>query len=194
MPGGMLQSAFEKMDRRPFMKQAFRHIFDHETVTPLLIFLFLSGVYFATLSGITSSNDGSHYALMRTMVENGRFTLDQFDDYAEGNDIALVGDKLYSDRPPGNGLAAALFYTAAGPLPAPPAPLPSRHDAENPRLLYVLLLPVLAGAGTAVLLYTILRAQASPAPPPSSPPSSSPWAPPIGNTAPCSSRTRFLHF
>jgi hypothetical protein len=146
------------------MKQTFRHIFHHETVTPLLIFLFLCGVYFATLSGITSSNDGSHYALTRTMVENGRFTLNQFDDYAEGNDIALVGDKLYSDRPPGNALAAALFYTAAGPLPAPPAPLPSRHDAENPRLLYVLLLPVLAGAGTAVLLYTILRAQAIPRP------------------------------
>jgi len=125
----------------------------------LLLFLLLASLYFATASGITSSNDGSHYALMRSMVENGRFTLSPFDNYAEGNDIALVGDQLYSDRPPGNALAAAIFYIAAAPLPAARTPLPSRHDAGNPRLLYVLLLPVLAGAGTAVLLFTLLRDQ-----------------------------------
>ncbi len=35
--------------------------------------------------------------------------------------------------------------------------MPSRHDAGNPRLPYVLLLPVFAGAGTAALLYGLLR-------------------------------------
>ena len=35
--------------------------------------------------------------------------------------------------------------------------MPSRHDAGNPRLPYVLLLPVLAGAGTAALLFGLLR-------------------------------------
>ena len=123
-----------------------------------LLFFFLSSVYFATASGITSSNDGSHYALIRTMVENRTFALRQFDDYAEGNDIAVTEDgRLFSDRPPGTALAGTLFYLAAGPLPEPQQSLPSRHDDQNPRLAYVLLLPALAGAATAVVLYALMR-------------------------------------
>lgn len=132
----------------------------HRTDRLISIFLFagLSLIYFATLSGITSSNDGSHYALLRTIVENRAFTLNQFDDYAEGNDIAITPDgRLFSDRPPGTALAAVPFYLMGGPLPDPLAPLPSRHDAANPRLPYVLLLPVLAGAATAVVLYNLQR-------------------------------------
>jgi hypothetical protein len=123
----------------------------------LLLFVLLSSIYFATVSGITSSNDGSHYALTRTMMANKHFTLDQFDDYAEGNDIAIRDGRLYSDRPPGTALAATVFYTIGGWLPRPLAPLASRHDAANPRLPYVLLLPVWAGAATAVLLYLLMR-------------------------------------
>lgn len=125
----------------------------------ILLFLGLSSLYWATVSGITSSNDGSHYALTRAMVENHAFALMQFDDYAEGNDIAIRDGVFYSDRPPGTAVLATLFYTLAHYLPDPLTPLPSRHDAENPRLLYVLLLPVLAGTGTAVLLYLFLRQQ-----------------------------------
>ena len=137
------------------------------------LFIGLSLVYFLTLAGITSSNDGSHYALLRTMVANRAFTLNQFDDFAEGNDVAITPDgRLFSDRPPGTAVAGIPFYWLGGlltqdPLPekeVTPAPLlprspalPSRHDAGNPRLPYVLLLPVLAGAGTAALLYALLR-------------------------------------
>jgi hypothetical protein len=123
-----------------------------------LLFLFLSSVYYATVSGITSSNDGSHYALVRTIVENHSFALKQFDDYAEGNDIAITEDgHLFSDRPPGTALAGTLFYSAGGFFPKPLEELPSRHDAQNPRLAYVLMLPVFAGAGTAVVLYALMR-------------------------------------
>lgn len=127
----------------------------------VLLFVGLSSLYFATTSGITSSNGGSHYALTRTLVQNHTFALMEFDDYAEGNDIAIRDDVLYSDRPPGTALMATLFYQIGSPLAvllAPlAAPLPSRHDADNPHLLYVMLLPVWAGAGTAVLLYLLLR-------------------------------------
>lgn len=122
-----------------------------------LLFVGLSSIYFATLSGITSSNGGSHYALLRTIVDNQTFALENFDDYAEGNDIAIVNDELYSDRPPGNAVTAVPFYLLAGSLPDPITPLPSRHDADNPRLMWLLLLPVLAGTGTALLVYTLLR-------------------------------------
>jgi 4-amino-4-deoxy-L-arabinose transferase-like glycosyltransferase len=129
-----------------------------DRLVALLLFAGISALYFLTLSGITSSNDGSHYALLRTMVENRAFTLNQFDDFAEGNDIAITPDgRLFSDRPPGTAVTAIPFYLIGGLLPDAPHPPPSRHDAENPRLIYVLLLPVLAGAGTAVILYGLLR-------------------------------------
>ncbi len=127
----------------------------------LFLFVALSSFYFATVSGITSSNDGSHYALTRTIVQNRTFALKQFDDYAEGNDIAIRDDVLYSDRPPGTALLATLFYRLGTPLSSLLSPistsLPSRHDADNPNLLYVMLLPVWTGASTAVLLYYLLR-------------------------------------
>lgn len=129
-----------------------------------LLFLFLSSIYYASASGITSSNDGSHYALLRALVQNRSFALGQFDDYAEGNDIAVAEDgRLFSDRPPGTALTGALFYLAGGALPQPPAELPSRHDAGNPRLATVLFLPTWAGAGTVAILYLLMRGLGIPA-------------------------------
>ncbi len=123
-----------------------------------VLFFGLSTLFYATTSGITSSNDGSHYALARTLIENHTFTLNQFDDYAEGNDIAITPDgRLFSDRPPGTALLTTLFYKSGDWLPPPLTLLPSRHDADNTHLAYVMLLPVLAGAGTAVLLYAFSR-------------------------------------
>ncbi len=123
----------------------------------IVLFIGFSSLYFATVSGITSSNDGSHYALTRTIVENNSFALKSFDDYAEGNDIAIRDNVLYSDRPPGTAVFATLFYHLGNLLPSPATHLPSRHDADNPNLVYVMLMPVLAGTGTLVLLYLWLR-------------------------------------
>ncbi|MEJ2750188.1 MAG: hypothetical protein P8183_20115, partial [Anaerolineae bacterium] len=55
----------------------------NDWLVAIVLFVGLSSLYFATVSGITSSNDGSHYALTRTMAENHTFALKQFDDYAE---------------------------------------------------------------------------------------------------------------
>jgi hypothetical protein len=124
----------------------------------IFLFVGLALLYYVTVSGITSSNDGSHYALLRTMVENRAFTLSPFDPFAEGNDIAVTPDgRLFSDRPPGTALAAIPFYLSGPVLIEPLAPLPSRHDADNPRLPYVLMLPVLAGSAAAVVLYRLQR-------------------------------------
>ncbi|MFW6082768.1 MAG: hypothetical protein ACOC8C_01800 [Chloroflexota bacterium] len=128
-----------------------------DQITCMVLFVLLSSLYFATASGITCSNDGSHYALTRALAEEARFTIDSYDQYAEGNDIAVKDEKLFSDRPPGTALISSVAYKIGGLLPKPLAPLPSRHDPQNPRLLYVLLVPVWAGAGAAVLLYRLLR-------------------------------------
>ncbi len=66
----------------------------------VVLFVVMSSVYFATASGITSSNDGSHYALARTMLQNRAFTLNEFDDFAEGNDIAITGNGRYDNSEP----------------------------------------------------------------------------------------------
>jgi len=123
----------------------------------LTLFIVLSSIYFATVSGITCSNDGSHYALTRALAEEGRFTIESYDGYAEGNDVAVRDGKLYSDRPPGTALMASAFYGIGNWLPSPLIPLESRHDPGNPRLLYVMLVPVWAGTGTVLLLYLLLR-------------------------------------
>lgn len=123
----------------------------------IVLFLLLSSIYFATASGITCSNDGSHYALTRALAEEGRFSIESYDEYAEGNDLAVRKGQLYSDRPPGTALIASAFYRLGDWLPSPLVRLPSRHDPGNPRLLYVMLVPVWAGAGTVVLLYLLLR-------------------------------------
>lgn len=128
-----------------------------DRVVCIVLFVLLSSIYFATTSGVTSSNDGSHYALTRAIVEQRTFSIDAYDHYAEGNDIAKREGQLYSDRPPGTALTASLFYAVGRKLPQPTAFLPSRHDAENPILFYVMLLPAWAGAGTVVLLYCLLR-------------------------------------
>ncbi len=123
----------------------------------VVLFLLLSSLYFATASGITCSNDGSHYALTRALAEEGRFTIESYDQYAEGNDIAVKDDILYSDRPPGTAIIASIAYRLGGWLPDPLVPLPSRHDPQNPRLLYVMLVPAWAGAATVLLFYRLLR-------------------------------------
>ena len=102
------------------------------------LFVGLSVVYFLTLAGITSSNDGSHYALLRTMVENRAFTLNQFDDFAEGNDVAITPDgRLFSDRPPGTAVAGIPFYWLGGLLTQDP--LPEREVTPAPLLIRFIL-------------------------------------------------------
>ena len=128
-----------------------------DQVVVLLLLVAFSSLYFATTSGITCSNDGSHYALTRAIAEEARFTIGSYDDYAEGNDVARRDGRLYSDRPPGTALVASSFYTLGGLLPDPLVRLPSRHDAANPRLLYTMLVPVLAGSAALGLVYLILR-------------------------------------
>jgi len=123
----------------------------------ILLFIFVSSVYFATSAGLTSSNDGSHYALLRAMVDDHRFEISNFMGFAEGNDLAIRGDRVYSDRPPGMALLGAPFYLIGRALPTPIAPIPTRHDEGNPLVVYLMILPAVAGAGAVLIGYQITR-------------------------------------
>lgn len=123
----------------------------------LWLFALAAVVYAATLTGITCSNDGSHYALVRSLVDRRSVEVSSFAGFTEGNDLARKDGELFTDRPPGTAVLAAPLYALGKVLPSPATPLPSKHDAENPALYYLMLFPVMLGAGTLVVLYQLLR-------------------------------------
>ena len=131
---------------------------DKDWRTATVLFAIISSVYFATVAGITSSNDGSHYALVRALVDKRSFEISEYLEFTENQDYALRGDLRFSDRPPGTALLAAPLYAASAILPGPIAPLHSKHDPDNPRVIYAVLLPVIAASTTAIILFWILRA------------------------------------
>ena len=98
----------------------------------LMLFLLISSVYFATITGITSSNDGSHYALVRAIVERGSFEISSYLSLTENQDYAFNGDRRFSHNPPGTALLAAPLYALSTVSPLPVHRLPSKHDPDNP--------------------------------------------------------------
>jgi hypothetical protein len=121
------------------------------------LFLLVSSVYFATMIGVTSSNDGSHYALVRALVERRGFEISPYMDFTEHQDYAMRGDLRFSDRPPGTALTAAPLYALSRVAPAPLMQPPSKHDVVNQRMLFAVLLSPLAAALAISLFYLILR-------------------------------------
>lgn len=130
---------------------------NHDRWVALAIFVLTSSVYFATLSGVTSSNDGSHYALVRAIVDRGSFEITPYLSFTEHQDYALRGDLRFSDRPPGTALVASPLYALGHLAPPPLQQLPSKHDPDNPLLLYAVLAAPLAAAGAVSLFYLTLR-------------------------------------
>lgn len=121
------------------------------------LFLLVSSVYFATVVGVTSSNDGSHYALVRALVERRSFEISPYMDFTEHQDYAMKGDLRFSDRPPGTALAAAPFYALSWLAPAPLVQPPSKHDQPNLHMLFAVLLSPLAAALAISLFYLTMR-------------------------------------
>ncbi len=123
----------------------------------LVLFIVASSVFFWTAAGITSTNDGSHYALIRAMGDEGRFIIDSFVEYTDFNDYAEYEGHYYSDRPPGTAVAALPFYFLGRFLPGPIAPAHLGIDAANPTIVTLLMLPAIAGGLVVAILYLLLR-------------------------------------
>lgn len=123
----------------------------------LLLFLLTSSVYFATITGITSSNDGSHYALVRAVVERGGFEISPYLSLTENQDYAFNGDRRFSHNPPGTALMAAPLYALSYVGPLPVHRLPSKHDPDNPHMIYAIATVALAAGGSIALFFLSLR-------------------------------------
>ncbi len=123
----------------------------------VLIFIVLSSVYFATISGITSSNDGSHYALVRALVDDRSFRIDPYLSFTENQDYATRDGQYYSDRPPGTALLSAPLYALGYIGPIPLVDVPSKHDAGHAQVIYAVLGAALSAALAMTLFYLLLR-------------------------------------
>lgn len=121
------------------------------------IFVVVSSIYFATITGVTSSNDGSHYALTRALVERGSFEISPYLAFTENQDYAIKDGRYFSDRPPGTALIAVPLYALAGIAPHPFIVPPSKHDAENHRFIAAVAAASLAASGAIALFYMSLR-------------------------------------
>jgi len=123
----------------------------------LLLFLLTSWVYFATITGITSSNDGSHYALVRAIVEHGSFEISPYLSLTENQDYAFNGDRTLQPQPPGTALIAAPLYALSRVSPLSVHRLPSKHDADNPGMIYAIAAMALAASGSIALFFLTPR-------------------------------------
>jgi hypothetical protein len=116
-------------------------------------------VYLASGAGIPSANPGSHFALVRAMAEQRSFVIDAYAAFTHGIDVARVEGRSYSNKSPVLAALALPLY-AAGRAWATgfswPA-YPVGHDAGDPAVVFVLLLPALAGAACVALVYRIAR-------------------------------------
>lgn len=61
-------------------------------------------------AGVVSSNDGSHYALVRAIGDTGSFVIDPYVAYTRDVDISEYGGHFFTDRPPGTAMLAVPFY------------------------------------------------------------------------------------
>lgn len=128
-----------------------------DPVVALALFFAVASVCFGSAAGITSSNDGSHYALVRAISERGSFEIGDLAALAEFQDVAYHEDRRYSDRPPGTALLAAGLYSLGRAARVELAALAAEHDPGNPFLPHALLLSPLMAGGTAALFYLSLR-------------------------------------
>jgi hypothetical protein len=111
-----------------------------------VVFLFLLVLYTAGSAGIVCSNDGSHYALVRSLGDVGSCRIDDYVHYTGFLDVAHFRGHWFSDRPPGTALLALPFYL----LGKAAAALRLGHHITLP-ITAVLLMPAACGALAAVL-------------------------------------------
>jgi hypothetical protein len=114
-------------------------------------------------SGITITNDGSHFALFDSLVTTGSPELKTVKQFAHG-DSALYDGRYYSDRNPGLALFTVAFYQGARyiepwtePLRLDPQFNRSYNGGQRSKIGIVMLVPAFAGGLVFLLTFLLAR-------------------------------------
>jgi hypothetical protein len=120
-------------------------------------------VFFYSLNaGITCTNDGSHFALIKSLTENGTAALGGSALIA-AHDSAFYKGRRFADRNPGLALIAYVFAKALTPLRSYFTSMEmdpyymTRGGGSNILLATVMLIPPLCGSLLFLVLYRIFR-------------------------------------
>lgn len=98
---------------------------------------------------LTTTNDGSHYALIRAMGDAGSLAIDNYVDYTGTRDVAQRAGHYYSDRPPGMALLALPLYLTVRGL--------ASTEAAHPGFTALLIQNAVFGALAVTMLYLVCR-------------------------------------
>ncbi len=137
---------------------SFKWIFIPSTMAVFLFYFFYS-----INSGITITNDGSHFALFDSLVTTGSPEIKRVRQFAFGDSAEFEG-KYFSDRNPGLALFSYVFYQTTRVLEGNTKPLNldpkfSRNYSEEQkvRIRLVMLVPAIFGALAFLGLIALLR-------------------------------------
>ena len=131
----------------------------------LLIFILLASPYlfYSMNSGITITNDGSHFALFDSLVTTGSPELQYVKQFAF-NDSAKFNEKYYSDRNPGLALSTYSLYQCVRflekwmkPINLDPKMAPRYEDGQKSRIAIVMLVPSVCGSLLLLAIYVLVR-------------------------------------
>lgn len=126
-------------------------------------FAVLAMSFYSMNSGITITNDGSHFALVNSLIDRHSPELQDNQRFAL-NDSAVYKNKVFSDRNPGLGLFAYAFYECFKFL----SPMMKNIymdpyysnkflEKEQPRVNLIMIIPALSGALTFLGLFFLLN-------------------------------------
>jgi 4-amino-4-deoxy-L-arabinose transferase-like glycosyltransferase len=101
--------------------------------------------------GIRCCNDGSTYALVKSIAHRGTFRIDTYVYLTEMKDVSLRGGHYYTDRPPGTAFLALPFYLLSTLL----SNLLYFQVRDSFVVFGALLAPILAGVATVWLVYRL---------------------------------------
>jgi len=120
-------------------------------------------IFYAATSGVTSTNDGGHFALANSLIERGSAVLADNVRYS-GHDTSVYEGKAFAGRDPGTGILAFVFYEALGwlakwqrPLVLDPYSAKRADSPDRERMGVLMLLPALLGAGLLLVGYGLIR-------------------------------------
>lgn len=112
-------------------------------------------LYFISSAGINCSNDGSHFALAKSIFHNQSTEIKPFFSYVKCCDYAEKDGKIYSDRLPGNALLMLPFLAYAHLLDF--AGLKNLTTLYEPDVVAVSLLPNICALLCLIVLFLMFR-------------------------------------